>query len=60
MSEMDTRVGCGAVSILADITEEAIRNDRDEYGRPNCNPDWIAKYLALRKYLDNYDQGERK
>jgi len=51
--EMDSRVGCGAVSVLANITEEAIRASVDIRGKYIGSPDLIVKYQELRKYLDN-------
>jgi len=54
---MDSRVGCGAISVLAEIVEDAIRKSVDENGGFVGNPEWIVKYTELRKYLENFDGG---
>ena len=53
--KMDTRVGCGAVSVLADIVEDVIRVFVDAEGRYIGDPDLIRKYLDLKSYLDNFE-----
>jgi hypothetical protein len=58
--KMDDRVGCGAISVLAEIVEEAIRKSVDEKGIYIGNPEWTIKCTELRDYLKNFDAGERK
>jgi hypothetical protein len=49
---MDTRVGFGALSVLAEILEEEIKTCVDERGGYIGDPQVILNYTGLRKYLD--------
>ena len=51
---MDTRVGCGAISILADICNDAIKSSF-KTGNYVEGVELIEKYQGLLKYLREQD-----